>query len=139
MANNIKNKGTLLSRTLKVGENNVPSEFSFLSHWPRYGRFYKFAFQNQCWLLLGNSNCTLEQGAISWSAHARNNQMYPKMSNFYIQWLPIVSHFPIFSHLIVQNFQLKNSVHFPLASIFTKFPVNGTVFIRISGTFSYKN
>ena len=40
MALNLKNKGTLLSRTLKVGEKNVPSEFRFMAYWPRYGRFY---------------------------------------------------------------------------------------------------
>ena len=40
MADNQKYKGTLLSRTLKVGEKNVPSEFRFMAYWPRYGRFY---------------------------------------------------------------------------------------------------
>ena len=39
LANNQKNKGTLLSRTLKVGENNVPSELRFVAYWLRYGCF----------------------------------------------------------------------------------------------------
>ena len=47
MANNEKHKGTLLSRTLKVGEEMVPSEFRSVSYWPRIGRFKIFAIQNQ--------------------------------------------------------------------------------------------
>ena len=39
MADNQKIRGTLLSRTLKVGEKNVPSEFRFVAYWLRYGRF----------------------------------------------------------------------------------------------------
>ena len=35
-ADNEKNNGTLLCQTLKVGEKKVPSEFIFLSYWPRY-------------------------------------------------------------------------------------------------------
>ena len=47
LADNQKNKGTLLSRTLKVGENKVPSEFRFVAYWLRYGRFKIFAIQNK--------------------------------------------------------------------------------------------
>ena len=39
MARNLKNKGTSLSQTLKVGEKNVPSELRFVAYWLRYGRF----------------------------------------------------------------------------------------------------
>ena len=46
MANNQKNKGTLLSRALKVGEKKVLSEFRFVAYWPRYGRFKIVATQN---------------------------------------------------------------------------------------------
>ena len=38
MADNQNKKGNLLSRTLKVGEKNVPSEFRFVADWLRYGR-----------------------------------------------------------------------------------------------------
>ena len=51
-ADNQKNKGTLLSRTLKVGEEKVPSEFRFVAYWPRIGRFKIFAIQNQKQYLL---------------------------------------------------------------------------------------
>ena len=47
MADNKKNKGTLLSPTLKVGEDNVPSELRVVAYWLRYGRFQIFAVQNQ--------------------------------------------------------------------------------------------
>ena len=39
MAENPRNKATLLSRTLKVGEEKVLSEFRFLANCLRYGRF----------------------------------------------------------------------------------------------------
>ena len=39
MADNQKYEGALLSRTLKVRENKVPSEYRFFADWPRYGRF----------------------------------------------------------------------------------------------------
>ena len=35
-AKNEENEGTLLSKTLKVGENKVVLLFSFLASWPRY-------------------------------------------------------------------------------------------------------
>ena len=38
-ADNQKNEGTLLSPTLKAGENNVPSELRFVAYWLRYGCF----------------------------------------------------------------------------------------------------
>ena len=47
LADNQKNKGTLLSRTLKVGEEKVLSEFRFVACWPRIGRLKIFAIQNQ--------------------------------------------------------------------------------------------
>ena len=37
MADNPKNKGALLSRILKVGENKVSSEFRFFAYWSSYG------------------------------------------------------------------------------------------------------
>ena len=39
MAENQKDKGTLHSQTLEVGEKKVPSEFRCFANWPRYGRF----------------------------------------------------------------------------------------------------
>ena len=44
LAENQKNKGTLLSQTLKVVEKKVPSEFRCLANWPRYGRFIYLPF-----------------------------------------------------------------------------------------------
>ena len=55
MANNIKNEDTLLSRTLKVEEKKVPSEFSFVAYWRRYGRFKIFAIQNKKTVLVGHN------------------------------------------------------------------------------------
>ena len=44
MAENQRNKGTLISWTLKVGEDKVPSEFRFLAKWLRYRRFQNLYF-----------------------------------------------------------------------------------------------
>ena len=41
-AKNKKNKGTLLSATLKVGENRVPLFFAILAFGPRYGHFCNY-------------------------------------------------------------------------------------------------
>ena len=46
MAEYEKNKCTLLSRALKVGEKKVLSEFRFVAYWPRYGRFKIVATQD---------------------------------------------------------------------------------------------
>ena len=47
LADNQKNKGTLLFQTLKVGEEKVLSEFRCVACWPRIGRLKIFAIQNQ--------------------------------------------------------------------------------------------
>ena len=43
---NKKNKGTLPSQTLKVWEENVPSEFRLFAYWPRYSHFKIIAIPN---------------------------------------------------------------------------------------------
>ena len=45
ITDNQKNKSTLLCQTLKVGQENVPSEIRFVTYWLRYGRFLIFAIQ----------------------------------------------------------------------------------------------
>ena len=47
MADNQKNKGALLSRSLKVGESKVPSEFRFLPVGRDMAFLKRFAIQNQ--------------------------------------------------------------------------------------------
>ena len=45
MADSQKNKGTFLSRTLKVVEKNVHSEIRFFHYWLMYGRFKYLPFK----------------------------------------------------------------------------------------------